>query len=332
MEYMNEEIKYIIQKLLKKNNIHPILLDIGASGDIPEIWTSIKEDSYYIGFDPDLRDLHTSNEDGFFKSVIFNSAVIEDINSVEVPFYLTKAPYCSSTLSPDNESLSNYIFYDLFTVEKIQSMKSSNLNHLMESQNITHIDWFKTDSQGIDLSLFKSLENEIRSKILAVDIEPGLIDAYVGEDLFADAHTYLIQNGFWLSELNVRGTGRIKKSTLDRLSSINTQNSSEILKKVIKNSPVWCEARYLRTIEWMDSNHFSHENYILSIIFALMDNQLGHAFDILFQYEKKNGDDEFSKEMLVTLENYLNDKIIQQKSIIQKNFIYKCIDYLKKRI
>ncbi len=45
-----------------------------------------------------------------------------------------------------------------------------------------YIDGYKTDSQGTDLRIFNSLPKEIINKILLAEFEPGIIDAYQGED------------------------------------------------------------------------------------------------------------------------------------------------------
>ena len=86
---------------------------------------------------------------------------------------------------------------------------------ILDRLSLDRIDWFKTDSQGIDLRLFNSLRDEVRSRVLAVDIEPGLISAYLGEDTFVDVHKNLTRSGFWLSNVNVCGTVRMRKSALD---------------------------------------------------------------------------------------------------------------------
>ena len=52
----------------------------------------------------------------------------------------------------------------------------------MKILKINKIDWFKTDSQGIDLRLFKSLNIEIQNKVIVAEFEPGIIDAYKNED------------------------------------------------------------------------------------------------------------------------------------------------------
>ena len=92
-------------------------MDVGASGTTPEIWNLIARQSLYVGFDPDLREIKELQDGRFWRAIIVNEAVTDDKNSAEVEFYLTKSPYCSSTLKPDTESLSNFLFADLFLVE-----------------------------------------------------------------------------------------------------------------------------------------------------------------------------------------------------------------------
>ena len=83
--------------------------------------------------------------------------------------------------------------------------------------NLSTLDWLKVDLQGTDLRLFTMLDAPLRSHVLALDIEPGLIDAYIGEDLFIETHRTLTQSGFWLADLDVQGTVRVKQQTLSKI-------------------------------------------------------------------------------------------------------------------
>src|SRR6185503_6525843 len=93
------------------------------------------------------------------------------------------------------------------------------LDAVVKRLGLTGIDWLKVDTQGTDLRIFTTLSANVRSGVLAIDLEPGLIDAYQGEDLFVDTHKTLTQSGFWLSNLDVRGVARMKRSTLEFLTS-----------------------------------------------------------------------------------------------------------------
>jgi len=286
----------VFNHLLSKLDIHPVLIDIGASDAPPKIWKTIAQHSVYVGFDPDLRELHEVSDSRFWKATIMNEAIMSDKQGNEVLFYFTKSPYCSSTLKPDLDSLSNFIFSDLFVVEREAKVQATSLDAVMDRLALPCIDWLKTDSQGTDLRIFHSLRAEVRSRVLALDIEPGLIDAYVGEDLFVDAHRELTQNGFWLSDLNVGGTVRMRRSTLREVMAFN-DISYELVGKTVKKSPGWCEARYFRTIEWLAKGGFAKRDYVLLWTFALLDGQFGFAIDLAIEYERVFGKDDISRTM-----------------------------------
>lgn len=106
----------IHSQILKDLYIEPILLDVGASGEPPEQWQSIAKQSMYIGFDPDLREIQRNSNDKFKKSIIMNVAVTPEAEHERVKFYLTRSPFCSSTLLPNKDVLKNYAYADLFEV------------------------------------------------------------------------------------------------------------------------------------------------------------------------------------------------------------------------
>lgn len=305
----------VIGNLLSGLSICPVLLDVGASGNPPKIWKDIAKYSVYVGFDPDLREMYESNSNGFYKSVIVNKAITNEVNKNEVVFYLTKSPFCSSTLKPDLQSLDDYLFSDLFQVERAVSVEATTLNDVIKQLSLEGINWFKTDSQGTDLRIFNSLSDEIRSQVLAVDIEPGLINAYMGEDLFIDAHRNLMNQGFWLSDLNVCGTVRLRRKTISTIHNIEPQIDIERMTQYVKNSPGWCESRYLRTIDWLRQSNASKKEYVLLWIFAVIDRQYAFAIDVAIDYEQTFGADTFSKMMINEPISILKKLSYRQKNL-----------------
>ncbi len=289
---MGSLMNKVYGQLLTELNYHPVLLDIGASGGTPQIWHKIAPHSIYVGFDPDLRETREVPQGRFHKATIFNQAVSANPTEGEIPFYQTASPYCSSTLPPDTASLGNYLFADLFRVEKETRLRATTLDAVMEQLDLERLDWFKVDSQGTDLRLFNSLKEEIRWQVLAVDIEPGLINAYQGEDLFVEAHQELTGNGFWLSNLNVMGAVRLRPASLARLNTEGQTLDPDMMGRTVKTSPGWCEARYFRTIEWLHQAGCSRREYILLWIFALLDGQTGFGLDLALEYEALFGADQ----------------------------------------
>jgi len=275
--------------ILKTLGIQPVLLDIGASGGFPSFWAPIAQYSTYIGFDPDNRELRDIQDGQFSRSVIFNKAVISCPGGQETEFFLTKSPYCSSSLPPDPESLSDYLFSDLFEVNKAVSVPATTINAALDSLGVKHVDWFKTDSQGIDLRLFLSLNESVRSRVLAVDIEPGLIDAYKGEDLFVDVHCELLKQGLWLSSLQIRGSVRMQRKTLRALNEYNLGLNDLHINRSVRSSPCWCEARYLRSIQSLKEQNANQREYALLWLFAIMGGQWGYGLDIASEFEQQFG-------------------------------------------
>jgi len=304
-----------IPELLSKLSIYPVLVDIGAAGSPPDVWKDIAKCSIYMGFDPDLRELHELPGSQFHKSLIINEAVTSQ-EGEEVSFYFTKWPYCSSTLKPDLDSLSNYLFCNLFEVESKRTVKSTTLNTAIDRFSLPCIDWLKLDTQGTDLRIFKSLRPETRGRVLALDIEPGLIDAYIGEDLFVDAHRELMEMGFWLSSLQIGGAARMRRTSLDRLREVDSVVNEEFVEKRVRKSPGWVGARYLRDLDYMVDSDLGRREYTLLWTFALLDDQPGYALDAAFTYQDVFTCDETAKSMMELAIKML--KYPQRRSIISR--------------
>jgi hypothetical protein len=276
----------VLNEVLSTLDARPVLIDIGASGAPPEVWEPIAGHAIYVGFDPDRRDLHEISDGRFYKATIVPEAATSDKDAHEEEFYLTRSPHCSSTLKPDAVSLSHYLFSELFAVEKRVTVQATTLDAVIEKLALPQIDWLKADSQGTDLRLFNSLAPDTRSRVLALDIEPGLIDAYLGEDLFVDAHRDLTRNGFWLSNLVVRGDTRLRRSTLKAITEFDPTMRESMIAALVKSSPGWCEARYLRTLESLATRHATGREYVLLWVFAMLDHQHGFALDIAVEYAR----------------------------------------------
>jgi hypothetical protein len=135
------------------------------------------------------------------------------------------------------------------------------------------------------------------SRVLAIDVEPGLIDAYVGEDLFVDAHKGLTGRGFWLSNLEVCGTVRMRSATVKEINAKNKDLDGPLIERTVRRTPGWVEARYLRTIKSLVQANAGKREFALLWSFALIDNQPGFAIDLALEYERIFGGDKVSQLM-----------------------------------
>lgn len=270
----------IIDKILSREEFKdkpPVLLDIGASGAIHLKWKGIAKHSVCIAFDADVREMGyvVKESSGFRKLYLYNSIVTD--RPISAPeFYLTKSPYCSSLLQPKQQSLDNWAFAELFEVERKVKLKAAALPMVLEEIGIRKIDWFKTDSQGMDLRLFDSLGDEHINKILVAEFEPGIIDAYEGEDKLWSLMAYMEKRPFWMTALDIKGSQRINREiTTERLSGFD----KKMLQALLKASPGWGEVSYMNSFA-KDALCLEKRDFLLGWVFAVTEKQYGFALEI----------------------------------------------------
>ncbi len=270
-----------------------VLVDIGASGEPHRIWQEISSFSNYIGFDPDARELNEENSWNFQKFTLVKKIVTDD-SSDRVKFVLTSYPFCSSTLQPWVENCQQYSFTETFDVERHVELPATRLDEVIEALKLHGIDWLKLDSQGRDLDIFLSIDKSIRDRMLAIDVEPGILAFYHGENTFDEVHKALIEEGFWLSSVNFQSFPRILQSTRKTLSSQLDQQQIERL----PGSPTAAEARYFRNLEHLKLVNASLRDYVSLWAFALLDNKVGFALDIALHIVEAYGEDSVGSVLL----------------------------------
>jgi hypothetical protein len=304
---------------LRKNP--PVLIDIGASGQLNNKWKKISKYSICLAFDADDRDFQfIEKEQSIFKKLyIFNSIAL-DSDQPKADFYLTKSPYCSSTLLPDKDGLKPYINSQLFKVEKKVELNTIYIQKALNEVKLDYVDWYKSDSQGMDLRLFKSLDEKIRSKVILTEFEPGIIDAYIGEDKLYSVIQELTNSGFWLSEMQIKGVPRLPKELLD------SEFVGNIFKKLITESlqkaPGWGELTFINSFEY---EALGSREFILGWLFSTLENHHSFAFVLA-----KNGFEKYRSEIFSELEQFSKYEI--KKEVYRLKFLPALLNLLKKKI
>jgi len=253
----------------------PVLVEIGASGGTHAAWRALARYSIGIAFDPDSRQMQVVHDEssGYRKLHIFPAAAVPD-ETAEADFHLTRSPYCSSLLRPDGAALADWDFARLFDVERSVRVPCINILKALREAGVTRVDWFKTDSQGTDLRLFQSLGEALCLRALAVEFEPGIIDAYEGEDKLSTVLATMDRSEFWLSDLKLRGTLRMSPEDAVRLAGQETTRLSAVLPA----APGWGEMRYLNTFR--GAGPFSKRDWLLGWVIACVNDQFGFALDL----------------------------------------------------
>lgn len=299
-------MKSLFQKILTDQEVlnnPPVLVDIGASGEIHKIWRFIAPHSICIAFDADTREFNISSSEntGYKKLYKINSIVTQEEIS-KTKFYLTESPYCSSTLLPREKELQEWSFADKFKVNEEIQLNAVTLTSVLEKLGLKRIDWFKTDSQGTDLRLFTSIPEEIQKKAIVAEFEPGIIDSYLGEDKFYKVIEYLEKSGFWLSDMTVKGSKRIKSSLLEKIAG-NGLNR-KLTEFSLKTSPGWTELTFINNFH----NNSDRRSLLLGWLFSTILDQHGFALGLTLRDGKVINEPLFAEMHAFSVQKIRNRK------------------------
>lgn len=260
----------------------PVLVDVGAAGGVAPIWRTIAKYAIGVGFEPDARDAaKLSGENAAFKKWIYcEGLVAPDVNDgTQKKFFLTRSPHCSSLLQPRNDRLQDWSFADYFIVEKMGSVPAVTLQAGLAANGLHGVDWLKCDTQGLDLSIFLSLPEDWRRRTLAVEFEPGFIDAYEGEDKLWRTLQAMEAEPFWLCDLQA---GCYPRGNPVVLAEILGERMAKWLPRTVTGAPVYASVRYLRTLRETDPHRgagvqLDRRGLLLSWVFADLVGQHTHA-------------------------------------------------------
>ncbi len=255
----------------------PVLVDVGAAGGMWPLWRAIAGYSVGVGFEPDGRDAGAlSGGNGFRRWAYVEGLVAPSAEPGEKkPFHLTRAPHCSSLLKPRTKALSAWQFAELFAPEREARVPAVTLAGALTSQGIRRVDWLKCDTQGLDLSIYLSLPEDWRARLLAVDFEPGLIDAYEGEDKLWRTLQAMESEPFWACELQagfaIRGRAAALKQALGPA-------WARLVPRLAPTAPVFANVRYLRDLG--KGAPLDRRGLLLAWVFADLLGQHTHAFEV----------------------------------------------------
>jgi len=96
-------------------------------------------------------------------------------------------------------------------------------------------------------------------RVLVAEFEPGIIDAYEGEDKLWDISPYMENRPFWMADLAIKGSQRIRRESIPDHSSFLLRRFAHV---VLKTSPGWGEVTYINTFP-SDAEYLDKRDYLL---------------------------------------------------------------------
>lgn len=291
----------------------PVLVDVGASGSLHPAWTGIAQYSVGVLFDGDSRDFDTESDTSSpWRRLIKIPHVISAESIDAAPFYLTRSPYCSSTLPPNRKQLEEYSFARLFDVVETVEVPTVSLDDALRSREVCQLDWLKIDAQGADLRVLNGLPLDRQRSILAIDLEPGTFEAYLGDDRLPTIMSYMESLPVFLSDMVVKGVPKVDQRVRDMLPRMY----SRFIDPAVKISPGWCELRYLAEA----NQNRDRRSYLLLWLFSELSGQHGHAIRVALEAVEKYGDDIYSRCVQESIHSIRKRFPIVAKHIVTRVF------------
>lgn len=265
-------------------------VDCGSAGDSSNFLLEKFKDSYYVGFDPGLKDMLMPNG----TSVYFPVAVSKETAQTE--FHRTVNPNCSSFFQPNEEFLSQFTdeVRDFFKIKDTIVMQTVTLDEYLPKNDVTDIDFIELDTQGAELDILQGSESFLSSSIMGLRVEVEFAKMYQNQPLFGDVDAFLQRFGFQLFDLD--------RYHLKRASSLTDISSREQV--------VWGQAIYLRDFRTFSADPIRIKQKLLKL--AVIASHYGfhsYAITILEHLLCTDGiiDSEEKKCLKDSLETYIYD-------------------------
>ncbi len=275
---------------LARSDVSLTLVDVGASLEPFPPFRPLLGHATYVGFDPDLREMHTESSTSG-RRVIIDKALVAEVDRPTARFFLTRNPTCSSTLRPSGEVLEPYLHAYRFDVVAEAEVAATTLSQALASAGLDRVDWIKLDSQGTDMRLLASLDEPLFATLMAVDAEPGFDQYYEGEDVFGDLHREMVGRGFWMSDLELTRAVRLRRETFDQRLGARTKFGRMRYEFALKTSPIAAGPRYLRTLASLDKAGADRDDYLRLWACAFFSGNHPYALDVVVECRNRHGAD-----------------------------------------
>jgi hypothetical protein len=271
----------------------PVFVDVGAAGGMHPAWRKLARFAVGIGFEPDAREApEVGPETSRFARWIFCTglAVPAATPDGRQEFFLTQSPQCSSTLRPRAGALDAWVMADFFAVTEVRSVEAVTLPAALAAHGIDRIDWLKCDTQGLDLALYQSLP-PWRRRMLAVEFEPGIVDAYEGEERLPAVLEAMRGEPVWLAALGIGHAARGRASLLrDQLGV----GALVWVRRLGPAAPAWANVRYLRDFS-SDADDLGRREWLLGWVITTVSGQPGEALAIATEGGRRWGGELFGE-------------------------------------
>lgn len=175
------------------------MIDVGSVGGPQNPWKrNLRFVHTILSFDPNVASVQ--KESRGICLLRYNCA-ISSKEGTRI-FYVLHRPSCSSLLPPNPEMIPKFCQIrnkspEIFDIQKTVSVNCQRLDSIIGELGVD-FDFIKTDAQGADLEVIKSLGRYLDEQIVGIHIELLFKPLYEKASLFAETDAFLKSHNFYL--------------------------------------------------------------------------------------------------------------------------------------
>ena len=186
-----------------------VVADVGARYGVHPSWREFQGHLRYLAFEPDAEEAERlrgqmRSTDGI-SAEVFEVAL--DSRDGERDFRLTKHRGLSSFLAPDLDSeCFRHLKPGQAEVERLIRVRTRRLDSLLVERDVVP-EFLKVDTEGTEQDVIEGAEGLLGHGVLGIRCSCNFQPCFVGQRLFSETHTYLLERDFVLLNLDYNGFG-----------------------------------------------------------------------------------------------------------------------------
>jgi FkbM family methyltransferase len=173
------------------------IIDVGARGGIDPRWKPYYGMLEVLAFEPDPREFALLNARRHPYSIWFLPAALGARDGQQATLFIWRQPGSSSLLQPNMELCGMYPYGNAMEVVGEYPVTLKRMDTVCRD---FQPDVLKVDTQGTELDVLRGA-GQLLEYALAVDVEVGFVQQYLGQPLFSDVDLFMRQKGFILRGL-----------------------------------------------------------------------------------------------------------------------------------
>ncbi|MBN2781757.1 MAG: FkbM family methyltransferase [Campylobacterales bacterium] len=210
-------------------NIETVVIDAGARYGLHPTWKPFKGELSYHMFDPDtdetdrLKHKYFDDEGRVF---IYDQALSKtDGQEIVINYFLNKA-MSSSQKRNELTELFKHERKEQVSIESKKIYFGITIDTFCKNNHL-NADFLKLDTEGSEYDILQGAKEQITNNVLGVRSEVTFDYVFEGMPLFSDLNSFMLENGFFLLNLDYNGKGDNQSEFVDPCSRFGVLTMSD---------------------------------------------------------------------------------------------------------